>query len=119
MNRRLLSALALAAGLLPCVCQAEADPVPADLASLQIQRSLARSVPSNWSISEPQSTFDVPQIKIGIPDNWRGSPVSAAMSLCPDPDSDLWHGAVLQGAAVLRLVVHYKGRDWAPYDCRP
>jgi hypothetical protein len=45
---------------------------------------------------------------------WRGNPIAAAISLCPDPEDSIW-----EQTRVIRLIMHQRQRYWPPYDCRP
>lgn len=82
------------------------------------QRTLQDQVPPGWVVSAISVNAGMPQIVVTPAPFWRGSPLTASIGLCPDPDSPVWQDPALAGG-VLRLVVHYHNRDWPPYDCRP
>ena len=54
------------------------------------------------------------EVRVNIFDGWKGNPIAAAVSLCPDPDDEIW-----RQLRVFRLIMRYRRRDSPPYECRP
>ena len=84
-------------------------PDPGDLLN-----ALRSNLPANWHMGEPYSYVGIPYVRIQIQDEWRGNPVAAAVSMCPDPENAIW-----QQTRVIRLVMRHHRHDWPPYECRP
>jgi hypothetical protein len=87
-------------------------PPPPDPFSLL--QSLSIRLPPDWRLGQPSSYLGIAEVRVIMAPEWRGSPISAAISLCPDPEDSIW-----RQTRVIRLVMHQRQRDWPPYDCRP
>jgi len=85
---------------------------PADPYSLL--NALRPRLPPNWHMGQPYSYLGVPYVRVLIQDEWRGDPIAAAISLCPDPENAIW-----RETRVITLVMRHNQRDWPPYECRP
>lgn len=76
--------------------------------------SLRPQLPANWRLSQAYIYLRISHVRVFIPDEWRGNPIAAAISLCPEPDDGIW-----DTTRIIRLVMRYHQRDWPPYECRP
>lgn len=81
---------------------------------LSLLRALQPRVPPGWSLGQPGSYLGIAQVVVNVADEWRGNPLAAAVTLCPDPEDMIW-----MQLRVFRLVMRYRQRDWPPYECRP
>jgi hypothetical protein len=81
---------------------------------LSLLNALRPRLPPNWRMGQPSDYLGITQVRINIMDEWRGNPVAAAVSMCPDPEDEIW-----QQVRVFRLIMRYRQRDWPPYECRP
>jgi len=106
-----LAALCLAQGGGP-LDELPYPPAPPD--PLSLLTALHKNLPANWRMGQPSVYLNIAQVKINIPDQWRGNPVAAAVSLCPWPEDDIW-----RQVRVFRLIMRYRQQDWPPYECRP
>ncbi|HET6308119.1 MAG TPA: hypothetical protein VFG12_13100 [Rhodopila sp.] len=86
-------------------------PPPDPLALLD---ALRPRLPANWRMGQPTEYLGIAQVRVNIMDSWRGNPVAAAISMCPDPEDAIW-----QQVRVFRLVMRFHQRNWPPYECRP
>lgn len=86
-----------------------APPEPAALLA-----ALRKNLPANWRIGQPTSYLGITQVKVNILDEWRGSPISAAIAMCPGPEDEIW-----KQVRVFRLIMRWRQRDWPPWECRP
>lgn len=86
-----------------------APPEPAALLT-----ALRKNLPANWRIGQPTSYLGITQVRVNILDEWRGSPISAAIAMCPGPEDDIW-----KQVRVFRLIMRHHQRDWPPWECRP
>ncbi|HTI84901.1 MAG TPA: hypothetical protein VL614_30985 [Acetobacteraceae bacterium] len=68
----------------------------------------------NWHLGQPYTYLGIPYVRVFIQDEWRGSPVAAAIALCPGPENKIW-----QETRVIRLVMQHKQRMSPAYECRP
>src|ERR1700739_3641644 len=59
-------------------------PDPGDLLN-----ALRSNLPANWHMGEPYSYLGIPYVRIQIQDEWRGNPVAAAVSMCPEPENKI------------------------------
>jgi hypothetical protein len=116
LPRRYRSLLGLAAVLLTCgggpLDELPIPTPPPDPASLL--HALHPRLPPNWRLGQPTSYLGIPEIRVNIMDQWRGNPVAAAISLCPDPEHAIW-----KQTRLFRLIMRYRQRDWPSYECRP
>ncbi len=55
-----------------------------------------------------------PYVRVVILDEWRGNPIAAAITLCPDSEDSIWNVT-----RTIRLVMRHRQRDWPSYECRP
>jgi hypothetical protein len=76
--------------------------------------SLRPQLPANWRLSQPYIYLRISYVRVFIQDEWRGNPIAAAISLCPESDDRIW-----DTTRIIRLVMRYHQRDWPPYECRP
>ncbi len=76
--------------------------------------ALRPRLPANWRMGQPFEYLGITNVRINILDEWRGNPIAAAVSLCPDPEDEIW-----QQVRVFRLIMRHNRRDWPPYECRP
>jgi len=76
--------------------------------------SLRPRLPANWRLSQPYVYLGISYVRVFIQDAWRGNPIAAAISLCPDSENGIW-----DTTRIIRLVMRYHRRDWPPYECRP
>jgi hypothetical protein len=81
---------------------------------LSLLNALRPRLPPNWRLGQPSDYLGITQVRINITDEWRGNPVAAAASMCPDPEDEIW-----QQVRVFRLIMRSHQRDWPPYECRP
>ena len=105
----------LALVLLPAGGPLEELPYPiAPPDPLSLLTALRKKLPANWRLGQPMVYLGIAQVKVNILDEWRGSPISAAIAMCPDTEDKIW-----QQVRVFRLIMRYRQRDWPPYECRP
>jgi hypothetical protein len=81
---------------------------------LSLLNALRPRLPPNWQMGQPSNYLGIAQVRVNILDEWRGNPVAAAVSMCPDPEDEIW-----RQVRVFRLVMRHHQRDWPPYECRP
>ena len=114
MRHRLL----MAAGIAVLTCGGgplDELPVPTPPPDpLSLLDALRPRLPPNWRMGQPTEYLGIAQVKVNILDEWRGNPVAAAISMCPDPEDEIW-----KQVRVFRLIMRYRQRDWPPYECRP
>jgi hypothetical protein len=110
--------LLLAAGVVALTCGGgplDELPIPTPPPDpLSLLNALRPRLPPNWRMGQPSDYLGIAQVKVNILDEWRGNPVAAAVSMCPDPEDEIW-----QQVRVFRLIMRYHQRDWPPYECRP
>lgn len=104
-----LAFLTMAAGPLEELSIPTLPPDPLDLLN-----ALRPSLPANWHMGQPYEYLGVPYVRVQIQDEWRGNPIAAAISMCPDPEDPIWGQT-----RVIALVMRHLRRDWPPYECRP
>jgi len=66
-----------------------------------------------WYIEEPSRLLGGYEVRLHIPDWWRGNPASAAADLCPGPRSEVW-----RGTPSLLIQPFYRNLPWASTECR-
>lgn len=66
-----------------------------------------------WYIEEPSRLLGGYEVRLHIPDWWRGNPASAAAGLCPDSRSEVW-----RGTPSLLIQPYYRNLPWAATECR-
>jgi hypothetical protein len=81
---------------------------------LSLLNALRPRLPPDWRLSQPISYLGIMEVRVNIFDGWKGNPIAAAVSLCPDPDDEIW-----RQLRVFRLIMRYHRRDSPPYECRP
>jgi hypothetical protein len=81
---------------------------------LELLDALRHNLPANWHMGQPYEYLGVPYVRVQIQDEWRGNPIAAAISLCPDPEDPIW-----TQTRVIALVMRHLRHDWPPYECRP
>jgi len=79
----------------------------------EIREHFRLRLPYGWYIEEPSRLLGGYEIRLRIPDWWRGNPASAAANLCPGPDSRVW-----RGTASLYVRPFYDNLPWAATECR-
>jgi hypothetical protein len=87
-------------------------PPPPDPFSLL--QALSVRLPTDWRLGEPSTYLGIAEVRVNMAPEWRGNPIAAAISLCPDPEDSIW-----EQTRVIRLIMHQRQRYWPPYDCRP
>ncbi len=122
----LLAALALHGAGAPVMAQEEArnklpdgvlidpetDPAPFD-AMAEVRKHLLMRIATSWWISEPERTANTFFVRVHVPSEWRGNPVSAMLMLCPDANDPLW-----QHTPTIDLQPFYQNRPWPIVTCR-
>ncbi len=78
----------------------------------ELRRHFHDHLPSSWFIAEPEKIETGYFIKLGIPVEWGGNPVSAARNLCPDRQSVIW-----QHIPHIQIEPFYQKRPWAVVEC--
>lgn len=81
---------------------------------LSLLDALRPRLPPNWRMGQPTDYLGITEVRVNILDEWQGNPVAAAISMCPDPEDEIW-----KQIRVFRLIMRHHQRDWPPYECRP
>ncbi len=89
------------------------DPFPFD-GRLAIRDYLRRTLPGRWWAKEPSFSLGVWSAVVHVPDDWKGSPASAMIRLCPPRENPLW-----RHIERLELVPFYRDAPRAGTICRP
>ncbi|MGV6875329.1 hypothetical protein ACUSIJ_21875 [Pseudochelatococcus sp. B33] len=89
----------------------ETDPAPFDVLAA-IRAHLHSRIATGWWIGEPERTANTFSVRVHVPVEWRGNPVSAMLSLCPDPGDPIW-----EHMPTLDLQPLYQNRPWAAVTC--
>lgn len=90
----------------------ETDPAPFD-AMAEVRKHLLTRIATSWWISEPERTANTFFVRVHVPFEWRGNPVSAMLMLCPDANDPLW-----DYTATIDLQPFYQNRPWPTVTCR-
>jgi hypothetical protein len=81
---------------------------------LDLLNALRPNLPANWHMGQPYEYLGIPYVRVQIQDEWRGNPIAAAISMCPDPENTIW-----DQTRVITLVMRHLRHNWPPYECRP
>ncbi|MFC0219991.1 hypothetical protein FHS82_002855 [Pseudochelatococcus lubricantis] len=91
----------------------EENPYPFDPRRI-LKEYFEEHLPTSWWINDPLPQFNSFLVTIHIPAHWRGNPVQAVMTMCPEHNDSLWNGL-----KTLDLQPYYQRRPWPTVTCRP
>lgn len=79
----------------------------------QIWNYFQQRLPTAWFISLPEFNAGTHKVNVHIPYEWRGSPASAMLNLCPPVESELW-----KHIDWIQLTPVYRRQSGPPILCR-
>lgn len=104
----------------PAVAEVATDETPRETRTLrlydvlrEIREHFRLRLVYGWYIEEPSRLLGGYEVRLHIPDWWRGNPASAAAALCPEARSEVW-----RGTSSLLIQPHYRNLRWAATECR-
>lgn len=93
------------------VIDPEIDPAPFDVLK-EVRNHLLTRIGTGWWIGEPERMAESLSVRVHVPAEWRGNPVSAMLPLCPEPGDEIWNHL-----STLQLQPFYQNRPWAEVTC--